>query len=72
MLHLPALQVRFPDWGFLFDADRPRSRAMRHEILAETARTGQRLAGAYIPFTGVIRVVPGADGLGFRTVENEV
>ena len=72
VLHLPALQVRFPDWGFLFDADRPRSRTMRHEILAETARSGLRLAGAHIPFPGVIRIVPGPEGSGFRTAEDEV
>ena len=72
VLHLPALQVRFPNWGFLFDADRHRSRVMRHEILAETVRTGLRLAGAHIPFPGVIRVVGGPEGLGFRTAEDEV
>jgi glyoxylase-like metal-dependent hydrolase (beta-lactamase superfamily II) len=65
VLHLPALQVRHPEWGFLFDADRPRAHAMRREILAEAAQSGLRLAGAHIPFPGVIRILPGQDGLGF-------
>jgi len=48
---------------FLFDADRRRARVMRQEILAETAWSGLRLAGARIPFPGVIRMVPGPEGL---------
>jgi glyoxylase-like metal-dependent hydrolase (beta-lactamase superfamily II) len=72
VLHLPALQVRFPEWGFLFDADRLRAHAMRQEILTETAQTGLRLAGAHIPFPGVIRLVPGPEGSGFRTAEDNV
>jgi len=71
VLHLPALQVQHPEWGFLFDADRPRAQRMREEILAETSVSGLRLAGAHIPFPGLIRVVPGPDGLGFRTADGE-
>ncbi len=67
VLHLPALQVKHPEWGFLFDADRPRAQQMRLDLLAEVSASGLRLAGAHIPFPGVIRVAPGPDGLGFAT-----
>lgn len=66
VLHLPALQVQHPDWGFLFDADREGARAMRHSLLAEAAATGLRLAGAHIPFPGVVRVTPTEQGLRFE------
>jgi glyoxylase-like metal-dependent hydrolase (beta-lactamase superfamily II) len=67
VLHLPALQVRHPEWGFLFDADRPGATAMRRRLLAETAGTALRLAGAHMPFPGVIRVTEGPEGRGFVT-----
>ncbi len=69
VLHLPALQVKHPEWGFLFDADRPGATSMRHELLAESARTGLRLAGAHMPFPGIIRVTAGPGGRGFATAE---
>ncbi len=69
VLHLPALQVRFPEWGFLFDADRAQARSMRQTLLAEVRSSGLRLAGAHIPFPGVIRVEPGPEGDGFRMAE---
>ena len=40
VLHLPALQVKHPEWGFLFDADRPRAYQMRLDLLAETSASG--------------------------------
>lgn len=67
VLHLPALQVQHPEWGFLFDADRPGATAMRQRILAETAGTNLRLAGAHMPFPGVIGVTQGQEGRGFVT-----
>ncbi|MCO6414877.1 MBL fold metallo-hydrolase [Siccirubricoccus sp. KC 17139] len=67
VLHLPALQVQHPEWGFLFDADRAGARAMRQQLLAEAAESGLRLAGAHIPFPGVIRILAGAGGLSFET-----
>ncbi len=68
VLHLPALQIQHPEWGFLFDADRPRARTTRLDLLAEAASSGLRLAGAHIPFPGVIKVAPGPEGLGFSRV----
>ncbi len=66
VLHLPALQVKHPEWGFLFDADRARALETRLALLAETAKSGLRLAGAHIPFPGVIRVVETETGLDFE------
>lgn len=71
VLHLPALQVTFPEWGFLFDADRARAKQMRLDILAETTKTGLRLAGAHIPFPGVVRIFAGKDGRAFRSERGE-
>lgn len=69
VLHLPALQVKHPEWGFLFDADRPRAQTMRLDLLAETSESGLRLAGAHIPFPGVIRVGKRDDGLAFEATD---
>ena len=66
-LHLPALQIRHPEWGFLFDVDPAQSLATRTALLAEAAESGLRLAGAHYPFPGVIGVTQGKEGKGFRT-----
>lgn len=66
VLHLPALQVSHPEWGFLFDADRERALQMRLDLLAEASRSGIRLAGAHMPFPGVIRVLQREEGLVFE------
>lgn len=65
-LHLPALQIRHPEWGFLFDVNQAQSLATRTALLAEAAQSGLRLAGAHFPFPGVIGVTQGPEGLGFR------
>ncbi|MCA3371198.1 MAG: MBL fold metallo-hydrolase [Roseomonas sp.] len=65
-LHLPALQIKHPEWGFLFDVDQAQSLATRTALLAEAAQSGLRLAGAHYPFPGVIGVTQGPDGHGFR------
>jgi glyoxylase-like metal-dependent hydrolase (beta-lactamase superfamily II) len=69
VLHLPALQVKHPEWGFLFDADRPTAHSMRRELLAEASLTGLRLAGSHMPFPGVISVSAGQGGLGFSAAQ---
>lgn len=66
VLHLPALQVSHPEWGFLFDADRARALQMRLDLLAEASESGIRLAGAHMPFPGVIRILKREDGLVFE------
>jgi len=65
-LHLPALQIKHPEWGFLFDVNQAQSLATRTTLLAEAAQSGLRLAGAHFPFPGVIGVTQGPEGLGFR------
>lgn len=65
-LHLPALQIKHPEWGFLFDVDQAQSLATRTALLAEAAQSGLRLAGAHYPFPGVIGITQGPDGRGFR------
>jgi glyoxylase-like metal-dependent hydrolase (beta-lactamase superfamily II) len=65
-LHLPALQIKHPEWGFLFDVDQAQSLATRTALLNEAAQSGLRLAGAHYPFPGVIGVTQGPDGRGFR------
>lgn len=67
VLHMPALQVRHPEWGFLFDVDGDRALKTRLALLDEMATTGLRIAGAHIPFPGAIRVQRGEDGLTFQT-----
>ena len=62
-LHLPALQVAHPEWGFLFDADRAGAFQTRTALLAETSASGLRVAGAHIPFPGVIRIFATEAGL---------
>jgi glyoxylase-like metal-dependent hydrolase (beta-lactamase superfamily II) len=69
VLHLPALQVKHPEWGFLFDADKARALQTRKEILATVPKAGLRLAGAHMPFPGVIRVVEQEQGLTFERAE---
>ena len=66
-LHLPALQIKHPEWGFLFDADRAGSTSLRIGLLQEAAETGLRLAGAHFPFPGVIKVTQGPEGRGFAS-----
>ncbi len=66
VLHLPALQVSHPEWGFLFDADRARALQMRLDLLAEASESGIRLAGAHMPFPGVIRILKREDCLVFE------
>ncbi len=68
-LHLPALQVRFPEWGFLFDADGPKAHETRVALMREVAKSGVRLAGAHIPYPGVIRLFEGETGLGFERAD---
>jgi glyoxylase-like metal-dependent hydrolase (beta-lactamase superfamily II) len=70
VLHLPALQVKHPEWGFLFDANKARALQTRLDLMATAAATGLRLAGAHIPFPGVIRVVEREDGLAFERAED--
>jgi len=65
-LHLPALQIKHPEWGFMFDVDQAQSLATRTALLTEAVQSGLRLAGAHYPFPGVISVTQGPDGRGFR------
>jgi glyoxylase-like metal-dependent hydrolase (beta-lactamase superfamily II) len=69
-LHLPALQIKHPKWGFLFDVDQAQSLATRTALLAEAAQSGLRLAGTHFPFPGVISVTEGPEGRGFRAAED--
>ena len=70
VLHLPALQVKHPEWGFLFDADRSRALETRRHILDSTSKSGLRLAGAHMPFPGVIRVIENEQNLTFERAED--
>lgn len=65
VLHMPALQVARPEWGFLFDVDGALALRTRLALMDEMAATGLRIAGAHIPFPGVIRVTRAEGGLTF-------
>ncbi len=67
VLHMPALQVARPEWGFLFDVDGALALRTRLALLEEIAATGMRIAGAHIPFPGTIRVGRRDGGLVFET-----
>lgn len=67
VLHMPALQVARPEWGFLFDVDGALALRTRLALLDEMAATGMRIAGAHIPFPGTIRVRRRDGGLMFET-----
>lgn len=67
VVHMPALQVSHPEWGFLFDVDSAQALKTRLALLDEMATTGLRIAGAHIPYPGVIRVMRGENGLEFET-----
>lgn len=71
VLHLPALQVKHPHWGFVFDADRANALTTRKAILAETAQSGLRLAGAHIPFPGVVGIVDRDDGPNYVVMQTD-
>lgn len=66
VLHMPALQVARPEWGFLFDVDGGLALRTRLALLDDMATTGLRVAGAHIPFPGVIRVGRSDGGLIFE------
>lgn len=66
VLHMPALQVARPEWGFLFDVDSALALETRLALMNEMAETGLRIAGAHIPFPGVIRIRRGDGGLTFE------
>ncbi len=70
VLHLPALQIKHPEWGFLFDANRARALQTRLDLMAAVSESGTRLAGAHIPFPGVIRVLKQEDGLAFERADS--
>lgn len=65
-LHLPALQVKHPEWGFLFDADRAQAFDTRVALMERFAGTNLRLAGAHIPYPGVIRILRNENGLDYE------
>lgn len=67
VVHMPALQVARPEWGFLFDVDGALALRTRLALLDEAATSGLRLAGAHIPFPGAIRVARREGGLTFET-----
>lgn len=67
VLHFPALQVTRPDWGFLFDQNKAGAEKMRRDLLALAADTGLRVAGAHMPFPGVIRVQATEAGYAYET-----
>jgi glyoxylase-like metal-dependent hydrolase (beta-lactamase superfamily II) len=69
-IHLPALQIKHPEWGFLFDAHPAKALETRLKLLADVAGTSLRLAGAHIPFPGVIRVVRNHDSIGYETIRD--
>jgi len=70
VLHLPALQIAHPEWGFLFDVHRVQALSTRRALLMETAETGLRIAGAHIPFPGVIRIFEKEYGLDYERAAN--
>jgi len=67
VLHLPALQVAHPEWGFLFDADSKQALKTRLDLLTVGSVTMLRLAGAHIPFPGVIRLVHREGAIDYET-----
>lgn len=70
VLHLPALQVKHPEWGFLFDANREKALETRLDLMGAVSKSGLRLAGAHIPFPGVIRIVETETGLDYARAED--
>jgi len=70
VVHLPALQVKHPDWGFLFDADGATALKTRLALFDEIKQSGLRIAGAHIPFPGVIRVREDDEGPTFEQAAN--
>lgn len=69
-IHLPALQIKHPEWGFLFDADRVKALETRLALMASAAKSGIRLAGAHIPYPGVIRVLERETGLDYERADD--
>ena len=39
VLHLPALQVKHPEWGFLFDANKANALQTRVDLMASTSKS---------------------------------
>lgn len=69
-IHLPALQIKHPEWGFLFDADRSKALETRLGLLDAVVETNIRLAGAHIPFPGVIKVLRNNENIGYETIRD--
>lgn len=49
-LHVPAIQLRNPDWQIAFDTDRKLAQTTRKSVLTKAADDRSLIAGSHIPF----------------------
>jgi glyoxylase-like metal-dependent hydrolase (beta-lactamase superfamily II) len=65
MVHVPALQTRFPDWGIAFDVDPAAAAATRRRVFDMAVADGLLCAGMHVDFPGLARVRRNGQGYAF-------
>jgi glyoxylase-like metal-dependent hydrolase (beta-lactamase superfamily II) len=56
MVHVPAIQARFPGWGIAFDVDPAAAAATRRRVFDMAAADRMVVAGMHVDFPGLARV----------------
>jgi glyoxylase-like metal-dependent hydrolase (beta-lactamase superfamily II) len=69
ILHVAAVQFARPEYCLVYDSDPDRAAAMRKKILKRAADEKIIIAGAHIPFPGMVQVKEDKQGFGYTPIK---